>query len=70
MGWWSFKNNNLKLNVQTAKQIRDMVVLPSACFTTWRILVLYCISRYVYVCNRPLAPILRQSRCSLMYDVY
>jgi hypothetical protein len=28
------------------------------------------ISRYVSDCNRPLAPILRQSRCSLMYDVY
>jgi hypothetical protein len=28
------------------------------------------ISRYIYDCNRPLAPILRQSRCSLMYDVY
>jgi hypothetical protein len=23
-----------------------------------------------YVCNRPLAPILRQRWCSLMYDVY
>ncbi len=28
------------------------------------------ISRYVYVCNRSLAPILRQSRCSLTYGVY
>jgi hypothetical protein len=28
------------------------------------------ISRYVYDRNRPLAPILRQRRCSLMYDVY
>jgi hypothetical protein len=28
------------------------------------------ISRYVYDRNRSLAPILRQSRCSLMYDVY
>jgi hypothetical protein len=25
---------------------------------------------YVYDGNRPLAPILRQRRCSLMYDVY
>jgi hypothetical protein len=28
------------------------------------------ISRYVYDSDRPLAPILRQSRCSLIYDVY
>jgi hypothetical protein len=43
-------------------------VLPSACFTAWRILVS---SLYVYDRNRPLAPIvLRQRRCSLMYDVY
>jgi hypothetical protein len=28
------------------------------------------ISCYVYDCNRPLAPILRQRRCSLIYDVY
>jgi hypothetical protein len=28
------------------------------------------ISRYVYDCNRPLAPIIRQRQCSLMYDVY
>jgi hypothetical protein len=28
------------------------------------------ISRYVYDPNRPLAPILRQCQCSLMYDVY
>jgi hypothetical protein len=28
------------------------------------------LSHYVYDCNRPLAPILRQSRCSLMYDVH
>jgi hypothetical protein len=28
------------------------------------------ISLYVYDCNSPLAPILRQRQCSLMYDVY
>jgi hypothetical protein len=28
------------------------------------------ISRYVYDRNRPFAPILRQRRCSLMYDVF
>jgi hypothetical protein len=28
------------------------------------------ISRYVYECNRPRGPILRQSRCNLMYDFY
>ncbi len=28
------------------------------------------LSLYVYDRNRPLAPILRQRRCSLMYDVY
>ncbi len=28
------------------------------------------ISLYVYDRNRPLAPILRQRRCSLIYDVY
>ncbi len=27
-------------------------------------------SMYVYDHNRPLAPIVRQRRCSLMYDVY
>ncbi len=30
----------------------------------------FCISRFVYDRNRPLAPILWQSRCSLMYDVF
>jgi hypothetical protein len=30
----------------------------------------FLLSRYVYDRNRPLAPIIRQSRCSLMYDVY
>ncbi len=30
----------------------------------------FSISLYVYDRNRPLAPILRKRRCSLMYDVY
>jgi hypothetical protein len=40
-----------------------LLQLPSACLRLgeyW-----FRISRYVYVRNRPLAPILRQSRCSL-----
>ncbi len=30
----------------------------------------FCLSRCVYDLNRPLAPILRQSQCTLMYEVY
>ncbi len=46
----------------------DVLVLPSANLVLEIIDFVY--PFYVYDGNRPLAPILRQRRCSLMYDVY
>ncbi len=45
-----------------------VTVLPSANLVLENIGFVY--PFYVYNCNRPLAPMLRQKRCSLMYDVY
>jgi hypothetical protein len=45
-----------------------VTVLPSANLVLENIGFVY--PFYVYDCNRPLAPMLRQKRCSLMYDVY
>jgi hypothetical protein len=48
--------------------MKDESVLPSANL----VLEIICFAYPFYVndCNRPLAPILRQRRCSLIYDVY
>ncbi len=50
-------------------RILFVVDLPSA-NPVWRILVLYIPSMYMMVLRMPLASILRQRRCSLLYDVY
>jgi hypothetical protein len=48
--------------------IRSWLSRPLLQFSMWR--YWFRLSHYVYGCNRSFAPILRQSRWSLLYDVY
>ncbi len=66
--WTWCMNMKMNMNIKTYKNSRELTVLPSASLILDNIGFIY--PFYVYDCNRPLAPILRQRWCSLMYDVY
>ncbi len=62
-------NININMNMNMNMNINiNINILPSANLVLENIGYIY--PFYVYDGNRPLAPILRQRRCSLMYDVY
>jgi hypothetical protein len=54
-----------RVQIQSIYLMYSIVVLPSVSLVLENIGFIY--SFYVYDCNRPLATILRQRRCSLMY---
>jgi hypothetical protein len=67
--WGENKNPMLDTVVLDTKLlIMTVNVLPSAKMVLENIGFIY--PFFVYDGNRPLAPILRQSQCSLLYDVY
>ncbi len=60
----------LKRCAMTISSFFNIIIVSHPVLLLWLGEYWFRISRYVYDRNRPLAPILRQSRCSLMYDVY
>jgi hypothetical protein len=66
--------SNIRCRLYTVTSTTFLKLQYNNCLTLCLLLWLgeywFRISHYVYDCNRPLAPILRQSQCSLMYDVY
>ncbi len=66
--------SNIRCRLYTVTMTTFLQLQCNNCLTLCLLLRLgeywFRISHYVYHCNRPLTPVLRQNRCSLMYDVY